>query len=424
MRQQTYMTSLDSVRGLAAAMVVFHHFQIMPIWANNRWFANANLMVDLFFVLSGFVIAFSYCDKITDKQSLFDFQKKRFWRLYPLHLLMLMVFLGIEVANYFLAQIPNHITLYQSFTDNNITTFISNVFLTHSLGLHDTVTFNRASWSISVEFYTYLLFALATILSTPKLRIPVYAGLSMLGALVLIAFGTRLTYIQDMGFFRCIYSFFAGSVCYHIYAYLRERNKQSHPIVTIALLITAIVAIVYGNNRIHFLLPGVFSLLILSITLENENSIVNAVLQRKPFRYLGKISYSIYLGHGAVWWLTIEVLLNVFKLPTYLDHRGWVKFDVSPWLSIPISLVGFSLIILLSDLTYRFVEDRFRIKSKKKTMQSPVTQASEDSPAIEPAFLDIVIRRDGSFESSNQKRKQKKQGSKKRIKKGRSTLSS
>ncbi len=57
-------------------------------------------MVDFFFVLSGFVIALNYQHKIRTFGNLVNFQSRRFLRLYPLHFLMLMVFLGIALIKY------------------------------------------------------------------------------------------------------------------------------------------------------------------------------------------------------------------------------------------------------------------------------------------------------------------------------------
>jgi peptidoglycan/LPS O-acetylase OafA/YrhL len=90
---------LESLRGIAAVMVVLYHcagrakFEIA--FANNFY-----LFVDFFFVLSGFVIALNYSGKIDTKNDFFDFQFKRFLRLYPLHFAMLVVFLFLEIFKY------------------------------------------------------------------------------------------------------------------------------------------------------------------------------------------------------------------------------------------------------------------------------------------------------------------------------------
>ena len=85
------LLSLEGLRGIAAISVAFFHFNNGSHF-NNIFVSNAWLMVDFFFVLSGFVIALNYQNKLKNIHDLLVFQKKRFFRLYPLHFIMLMVF--------------------------------------------------------------------------------------------------------------------------------------------------------------------------------------------------------------------------------------------------------------------------------------------------------------------------------------------
>jgi len=66
-------------------------FSATPI-INNSFFYNAYLFVDFFFVLSGFVIAYTY-QNIDSWPAFGKFYKKRFFRLYPLHIIVLLLFL-------------------------------------------------------------------------------------------------------------------------------------------------------------------------------------------------------------------------------------------------------------------------------------------------------------------------------------------
>jgi peptidoglycan/LPS O-acetylase OafA/YrhL len=78
------------------AVVLHHVFWSNPV-GDLAFFRNSDLMVDFFFVLSGFVIFHIYADRMPSFGSLLRFLWLRLGRLYPLHLLMLLVFLGIEV---------------------------------------------------------------------------------------------------------------------------------------------------------------------------------------------------------------------------------------------------------------------------------------------------------------------------------------
>ena len=92
---------LESLRGFAAVSVALFHFNVGSSF-NNSFTNNAGIMVDFFFVLSGFVIALSYMEKIKNCNDLVSFQKKRFWRLYPLHMVMLLIFVLLEFIKDFL----------------------------------------------------------------------------------------------------------------------------------------------------------------------------------------------------------------------------------------------------------------------------------------------------------------------------------
>src|ERR1039458_3367376 len=73
---------LDAMRGIAAILVVLYH--IPSIFKHTLDFPNSILAVDFFFCLSGFVIAFSYEQRLRDHLNFRDFMVVRLTRLYPL----------------------------------------------------------------------------------------------------------------------------------------------------------------------------------------------------------------------------------------------------------------------------------------------------------------------------------------------------
>lgn len=92
------MESLDFFRGVAAIAVVLYHFRL---YLGIRWLEIAFVAVDLFFVLSGIVLAMRYADAIADGLSFADFASARLQRLYPMVLVA-----GLLVAALNLAQVP------------------------------------------------------------------------------------------------------------------------------------------------------------------------------------------------------------------------------------------------------------------------------------------------------------------------------
>ena len=88
---------LETYRAFAALMIAAIHFDVNSPLVNHS-FANG-YFVHFFFCLSGFVIYFNYKDKIKNFENIKLFIKKRFLRLYPLHLFFLVLFLFIEVES-------------------------------------------------------------------------------------------------------------------------------------------------------------------------------------------------------------------------------------------------------------------------------------------------------------------------------------
>ena len=94
---------LDSWRGIAALLVAIFHLNVFSPVYSLDFFRNAFLFVDFFFVLSGFVITHSYGDRMGTLDGVGNFAVRRFNRLWPLHAIVLLAFVLVEVAKVFMA---------------------------------------------------------------------------------------------------------------------------------------------------------------------------------------------------------------------------------------------------------------------------------------------------------------------------------
>jgi len=129
-----YISNLTPLRGFAALIVVIFHFEALIgkfVNENNSMFINKGyMMVDLFFVMSGFIIFHVYRSNFRNSitgQSFRKFLIARFARIYPLHFIMLLIcvlLIFVLGANPILnpAAIPTHIFLLQSFGIHKIFT--------------------------------------------------------------------------------------------------------------------------------------------------------------------------------------------------------------------------------------------------------------------------------------------------------------
>lgn len=164
-------------------------------------------MVDLFFVLSGYVIYTSYADRINTAKDLLRFQFLRLGRLYPVHFIFLATFIFFEFAKY-VAQSELGITSphTQPFKENNFEAIFQQLLLIQAIGpASNAATFNWPAWSISVEFYTYLIFGSCVLLAA-KSKNMLFALIALVSVLLLnneITFGFE-------PLLRCLAGFFIG----------------------------------------------------------------------------------------------------------------------------------------------------------------------------------------------------------------------
>ena len=356
---------LESLRGIAAISVALHHFQYNSILQNNYYVKNSYLLVDFFFVLSGFVIAYNYMDKLTTVKNLFYFQVKRFLRLYPLHFLMLIVFLFKENTIYYFEKLTGIAANIPAFSVNNLGSFIHNIFLTQSFGL-DRLTYNHPSWSISTEFYTYLIFGIILVtIRNYKFRFIAMIITIILCLLFLTNFRHENTYESLL---RCIYSFFLGALVFNFTKYF----KFLFPIwLQYFFFLSSVILVIYGHVIYAPLVVLSFGLLIFSLV-KSHNSFLKKILEKPFLVYLGTISYGIYMIHYIVWWQITQFLRFVIKTPTLLtnDGRTIIVFE-NPFLGAMVTIIGLLIIFLLAHLSYKFFEIPINnLKSKIKITKS------------------------------------------------------
>jgi peptidoglycan/LPS O-acetylase OafA/YrhL len=142
------LPSLEGLRFLASLMIVANHY----LEYLNIPTEAVNLAVDLFFVISGIVIAMNYQGRISDFGSYFDFVRKRIARLYPLHIatLLFYVALGLVIATGKVT--PENAEKY------NPSQILPNLLMVHAWFPNGEISYNYVSWSISAEFFVYLCF--------------------------------------------------------------------------------------------------------------------------------------------------------------------------------------------------------------------------------------------------------------------------
>jgi len=141
-------------RFIAALLIMFYHFaHFAP--EQSQWVKDSleslRLLLDLFFIISGYLIFARYADQVRGFSSYLNYLARRFVRLYPLHLITLGYFVAVGVAVSFgLTRTGGGRDLYQW------DMLVPNLLLIQAWGVSDSLTFNFVSWSLSAEWFAYL----------------------------------------------------------------------------------------------------------------------------------------------------------------------------------------------------------------------------------------------------------------------------
>lgn len=364
--------SLEGLRGIAALIVALYHLGIGA--QHIALIRNGYLFVDLFFVLSGFIMCAAYANRLACADDLRMFLIRRIGRLFPLLIFSTLAF--ILAAN--LIVLAKRILLEQGhaqFLTNpqdlqwlipTAAEILATVTLTHSLNLFDDLILNTPSWSISVEFYAYVLFAALCLALTGRSRLAAFAIVGVLGAVITVWASTTvhdclvqrgcMSVTYDFGFPRAVFSFFLGALTY----YLSRKTPALHgTLQLVAVVLLAVVfAVVDAAPGIAFVLPFVFALLILSVCADQGP--LAAVLRPQPFQLLGLWSYSIYLMH----------------MPLLLFFENIARRFESPTGKLLVLVAFVASLLAISAWTYRYIEDPLRAWFNKLATRRPVAAAS------------------------------------------------
>ncbi|MGE0801513.1 MAG: acyltransferase family protein [Lautropia sp.] len=361
--------SLEGLRGVAALMVALFHGYIYSQWgglpAQSDVLRYSWLFVDLFFVISGVVMAMNYGDRIGSLRDGAGFMIRRFFRLYPLHVVttasVLLAAVLVQTAKLVLTRYGHPVGTEPPFAVPffDPVLLLLDTFLLQGVGFLRREIHNYPSWSISVEFWLYLSFALLMLVIRPRrLRIVASVVIVMLttGWFLYLwsVVAADLRTLDTRGLPRGLLSFFQGVLVYEIWRaplgrWLRDRT-HAVALSTLQLLAAFIALWLIGHQPLlgawQLLIPTAFALLVLSLL--PDRGVVAAGLMTRPLQGLGMLSYSIYMVH-------VTVL-------TFVDWLGRVTPEPAK------HLIGggyVAAVLALAWLTYRIVEVPWREYGKR-----------------------------------------------------------
>ena len=351
--------ALDAFRGICAISVVILHMHWINSITELQFFRSSYIFVEFFFVLSGFVLAHGYGFRggITFKK----FMTARFFRLYPLHLFMLLLVVFFQILKILAYKYTGLSFSVEPFTGSySLNELIPNLLLIQSWSSYTLPTsFNSPSWSISIEFYIYAIFFLT--ISTFKYKQMICWMLISILSFILIISESDILVSQVLRGLSC---FFGGAFTYFIYKNI-SHLKPSYIIGSIVetFLLLGIVLTVQSNINFLSVISSVlflFTVLFFSF----ESGVFSKILKIRVLQYTGKLSYSIYMTHSVVF-LFLGALLKVvdsvtdLKIRTITDNVEYMNFGNSLVNNIAVIII-LCIVVYISSLTHKHIEIRFK----------------------------------------------------------------
>lgn len=361
-----YRKELDGLRCLAVMAVIIYHAGISL--HGITLFKGGFFGVDVFLVLSGYLITNIIINSLDDnKFSLLDFYWRRIKRIVPA--LVVMLFISSIAAWYIL--LPNDLMKFSDSLKSALYFGSNYYFLGEDSYVSDASIFKPLlhTWSLAVEWQFYLFYPFVILFINTffkRYRVSIILSLSIVS---LFYANYIVPNYPDLAFYTLpprAWELMLGGLMGFISFRKPGGLAQNEPGMTACKMLPTLgmfmilYAMVFIDNHAHHpsfvtLLPVIGTCLIIAFA--NDDDIVTAVLSLPPIVFIGAISYSMYLWHQ----------------PVFVFFR-FIKHEYITWKDF----AGLTaLTLLLSYLSYRFVESPFRARNiRKKSISGVIVMAS------------------------------------------------
>ena len=334
-RGSGYRKDIDGLRAIAVIAVIIFHF---------GYLSNGYLGVDVFFAISGYLITrIVYAEVLEQRFTVVQFYLRRIRRIIPLVLFTtsIAVIIGLFVM------LPDDLeNLCQSVVATNF--FANNILLLITTGGYWNIVNEYKplmhTWSLGIEEQFYLVYPLIFLVFSGK-RVR-----AILPILLLLSVASLYMFVASSNaaakFYSIQFRFFELSLG-GVAAIIFKDKKLNAALKTVLLIV--IIAILAFNIP----LPADIKLLIivfasiLVLATQNSDKVSSLILENKVMVGIGKISFSLYMWH--------QIIL------------AYTRYIVLPKYTVPEALVVIFIIVILSILSYYFIEQPFRNKKRIKT---------------------------------------------------------
>jgi peptidoglycan/LPS O-acetylase OafA/YrhL len=336
--------SLEGLRFFASLAIVLYHFVPYThrgLGNNEFWSGQFNVAVDLFFVISGIVIANGYLGRTSSWREYREFIRRRFARLYPLHLATLGFYVAIAVAAS-LGLVM--VVLHPKYAFDELG---ANLLLVHAWGLSSQLSFNYVSWSISAEWFVYLLFPpIAWATAKPSGLIAVVVGLAGCIGISHAWVGRELPHLTwDYSILRALPSFALGVWIYANRDLLAGPLHARYAAAGLALSTILLAGFMIAGLDHYALVATTYAIVAFAFLCDLLD--VRTPFAWEPISRFGPLTYSIYMLHPPV----ATVLLS-FLAPRLVGTSFWPT----------VAAIAAAILVTIGAaiLSYRFFEEPAR----------------------------------------------------------------
>ncbi len=354
-----FYIQLDGLRGIAIMEVIlYHYFPYVTIFSFG-WSG-----VDLFFVLSGYLITGRLFPFLLQSNLLFKFYRNRILRIVPLYFCFLILFFFF----WFIIIAPHSSDIGAFYNQNWWTFFLFLQNWTYIMHLNHSADYIRHFWSLAVEEQFYFLFPFFIIWVEKAKWI---CAISIL-LIILIVITRSLyffshfsnieyEYINWNTFFR-FDSFLIGTILYFFINYSKRSAKAVavYKYISLACFVSLLFVFFYYRNgslfnaffsTIGYTVIGVLFSYVIFISISATSVHLNNILLQPALTRIGKISYGMYIFH-------LPIYLFGFGIVNKMFHLFSLEFSVD---SIHLINAGFSFLLtfILSNLSYKYFESFF-----------------------------------------------------------------
>ena len=335
---QKVLNHIQFLRGISVLLVFFYHLEL-------NYFDYGFLGVDIFFVISGFVItSLIYHEiEITKKFNFINFYLKRIKRIYPVLFFILSISFVLVIFFQPLELFLQNFNVYVKSLFG-----ISNFYyLFLERDYFDTV-FNDPfahTWSLGIEIQFYFIFPLFLFYLLKNIKFVKSIFLLSLLIITGISFSNLFQENIKLIFYSIefrFWEFLFGALTF----FLSKKFKfKSNYLSLLVLFILFIFILTPKNISLPniILITCIFSSSFILLYTNNKNKFVNCIIENKFFIFLGNVSYSFYLWHlPIIYFFDLYFLNSLLRVPLL-----------------------FLIILFLSYLSFRFIENKYRYSKIK-----------------------------------------------------------